>query len=189
MKRRFIIVAVVTMTAWFMVDCSNIGPKMITRDRFNCNTEISNSWKDQTLLNIVKLRYADMPLFIEVASIVSGYTMERSVNFNRQIRDTPGDYLSLGASGRYTDRPIITYSPITRQTFNLSFMIPIPPQAILFLMQSGWPLDVIFPLTVDAVNGLRSRVSTGENMREGDPAFYRVIVLLRKIQESGAVGM
>jgi hypothetical protein len=100
-----------------------------------------------------------------------------------------GDFLSLGTSGKYTDRPTITYVPITGQKFNASFMTPIPPQAILFLMQSGWPIDVVFPLTVDAINGLRSRVSAGENLRAGDSAFYRVIALLRKIQISGAVGM
>ena len=68
-------------------------------------------------------------------------------------------------------------------------MTPIPPRAILFLMQSGWSIDLVFPLTVDAVNGLRSRVFAGANMRGGDPAFYRVVALLRKIQKSGAVGM
>lgn len=56
-------------------------------------------------------------------------------------------------------------------------------------MQSGWPVDMIFPLTVDAVNGLRSRVSAGANERSGDPGFYRVISLLRIIQKSGAVSM
>ena len=54
--------------------CSQIGPKTVPRDRFDYNEAISRSWKEQTLLNIVKLRYADMPLFVEVASVVSGYT-------------------------------------------------------------------------------------------------------------------
>jgi hypothetical protein len=56
-------------------------------------------------------------------------------------------------------------------------------------MQTGWPVDLVFPLTVEAVNGLRSRVTAGANTREGDPGFYRVIDLLRKLQLSGAVGM
>ena len=100
-----------------------------------------------------------------------------------------GDFLSLGTAGKYTDRPTITYTPITGQQFNMSFMTPIPPRAILFLMQASWPVDLIFPLTVDAVSGLRSRVAAGANQRAGDRKFYRVIELLRKIQVSGAVGM
>lgn len=42
---------------------------------------------------------------------------------------------------------------------------------------------------MDAINGLRSCLSAGANMRKGDPGFYRVIERLRKIQLSGAVGM
>ena len=59
-----------------VVACTNIGPKTIPRDRFDYNEAISASWKEQTLLNIVKTRYADMPLFVEVASVVSGYSLE-----------------------------------------------------------------------------------------------------------------
>ena len=184
--------AVLLMAASFLTGCTNIGPKTVRRDRFNYNTAITNSWKEQTLLNVVRLRYADMPLFVDVASVVSGYTLEGSVNIGGTVSSenaVQGDFLSLGTAGKFTDRPTITYAPITGQKFNKSFMTPIPPRAILFLMQSGWPIDLVFPLTVDAVNGLRSRVAAGSSQRTGDPAFYRVISLLREIQKSGAVGM
>lgn len=180
------------VTIFIFSGCTNIGPKTVTRDRFNYNTAISDSWKEQTLLNIVKLRYADMPLFVEVASVVSGYTLEGSVNLGGTVSSKDsmtGDFLSLGTSGKYTDRPTITYVPITGQKFNTSFMTPIPPRVILFLMQTGWSVDVIFPLTVEAINGLRSSIAAGINRREGDSDFYRVVALFRKIQKSGAVGM
>ncbi len=175
-----------------LVGCSHIGPKTVPRDRFDYNTAIADSWKEQTLLNIVKLRYADMPLFVEVASIVSGYTLEGSVNLGGTVSSTTavqGDFLSLGTSGKYTDRPTITYAPITGAKFNESFMTPIPPQAVLFLLQSGWPVDMIFPIVVESINGLRSRQSAGSDQRLGDPEYYYLLSLLRKIQQSGAVGM
>jgi hypothetical protein len=68
-------------------------------------------------------------------------------------------------------------------------MTPIPPRALLFLMQTGWPADLIFPLTVDSINGLRSQVLAGANQRRGDESYYRVVELLRQIQQSGAIGM
>jgi len=176
----------------FLIGCSGIGPGTVPRDRFNYNQAISTSWKEQTLLNVVKLRYADMPLFVEVASVVSGYTLESSANIAGQVSSpdaVQGDSLIIGGSGKYTDRPTITYSPITGKTFNENFLTPIPPRAVLFLIQSGWPADLIFPLTVRAINGLRSRVSAGVDQRAGDPEFYRIIALFRQIQTSGAVGM
>ena len=172
--------------------CSSIGPESVTRDRFDYNTAISDSWKEQTLLNIVKIRYADMPLFVEVASIVSGYTLEGAVSLNGALSSSDAiqrNTLSLGSNGKFTDRPTITYVPITGSQFNKSFMTPIPPRVVLFLMQSGWSAELIFPLTVDSVSGLRSQVLAGANQRGGDPEYYRVVDLMRQIQLSGAIGM
>ncbi len=172
--------------------CSQIGPKTVPRDRFDYNAAISRSWKEQTLLNIVKLRYADMPLFVEVASVVSGYTLEGSVSLGGTLsseKAVQGDYLSMGTSGRFIDRPTITYAPITGSKFNESFMTPIPPRAILFLIQSGWPADIVLRICLDSINGHRSRVEGGANRREGDPGFYRMADLIREVQKSGAVGM
>jgi hypothetical protein len=188
---RFLTNAVLVFLS-LLCGCSAIGPKSVERDRFDYNTAISNSWKEQTLLNIVKLRYADMPLFVNVASIVAGYTLESEVRAGGVFPDKSnlgGTTFTAGASGRFIDRPTITYVPITGQQFNLSFMTPIPPSAVLFLMMNGWPADLIFPLIVDSMNGLRAGVAAGASQRGGDESFYRAITLLRQIQASGAVGM
>jgi len=189
MNHRLFMAAV---TMFWLIGCSHLGPQTVPRDRFDYNTAIADSWKDQTLLNIVKLRYADMPLFVEVASVVSGYTLEGSVNVGGTVSSSTavqGDFLSMGTTGKYTDRPTITYAPITGAKFNESFMTPIPPKAILFLLQSGWPVDMVFPIVVDSINGLRSRISAGVSKRLGDPGFYRLIKLLRKTQNSGTMSM
>jgi hypothetical protein len=183
---------IIAITVVFLSGCTHLGPKTVARDRFDYNTAISNSWKEQTLLNIVKIRYVDMPLFVDVASIVSGYTLEGSVNLSGTLSEegaVQGDFFTMGSSGKYTDRPTITYRPITGQQFNKSFMTPIPPRSILFLVQSGYPADLIYKVTVDSVNGWRGRVSAGANARLGDPQYFRMIKLMRKIQKSGSVGM
>ena len=180
------------VTVLFLSGCTHMGPTTVPRDRFDYNTAISDSWKEQTLLNIVKIRYIDMPLFVDVASIVSGYTLQSSVNLKGQVSSentVQGDFASIGTSGTFIDRPTITYTPITGQQFNKSFMTPIPPGSILFMIQSGWPADLIYSLTVDSVNGLRGRISAGVNARPSDRGFDRVVQLFRKIQQSGAVGM
>ena len=182
-----IIIAAISVTA-----CFNIGPKTIPRDRFDYNEAISNSWKEQTLLNIVKLRYADMPLFVDISSVVSGYTLESEVNVlgsRSSSGSLAGNSATVGGRATFTDRPTITYAPITGSQFNKSFMTPIPPRSILFLLQSGWSADMILPLTVDSINGLRSQISAGSRARSGDDSYYRVVELIRKMQLDGATGM
>jgi len=43
--------------------CVSVGPGTIDRDRFAYTDAISESWKRQMLLNLVKIRYADAPIF------------------------------------------------------------------------------------------------------------------------------
>jgi hypothetical protein len=82
----------------YLSGCTHLGPQTVPRDRFDYNTAIADSWKEQTLLNIVKLCYADMPLFVEVASVVSGYTLEGSVNLGGTVSSEAAaqvDFLSI----------------------------------------------------------------------------------------------
>ena len=84
--------------------CTHVGPRTVTVDRFDYATAIGESWKQQTLLNIVKIRYMDLPVFLDVSSIVAGYSIETSGNLGGQLSSSGAiqrDSLSLGASGKF----------------------------------------------------------------------------------------
>ena len=181
----------VVLVGFALAGCTTIGPQSVSRDRFDYNKAISDSWKEQTLLNIVKLRYADMPLFVEVASIVSGYTVEGTVGLEGTVFESGSApaTATFGGSGKFVDRPTITYVPITGSEFNQNFMTPVPPSAVLFLLQAGWPASLVLPMTVEGINGLRAQRSQGLRQRAGDKDFYRVIELFSILQDAGAMSM
>jgi hypothetical protein len=183
------------LTAFVLVmngGCRSIGPATIARDRFDYSSSISESWKRQTLLNIVKMRYLDPPIFVDVGQIVAGYSLETGINVNGQLsseRAGQGNGLLLGGSARLTDRPTITYTPLTGNKFLKGLMTPLSPESVFFTIQSGWPADAVLFITVASINGLKNQETSFGNVTPPDPDFLRALELLRKIQVSGAVAL
>lgn len=174
------------------VGCKSIGPRTVSRDRFNYSAALSESWKNQLLLNLVKTRYLDLPIYLDVGQIVSGYTLETGVSIFGQASPQAlrGDtFGGLGASGTFTDRPTITYTPLTGSKFLEGFLAQINPAKVMALVQSGYAADFILQLTVDSLNGLRNRPASLGAKHKPDADFFRVLSLFREVQDAGAVGM
>ena len=174
--------------------CGSIGPSTVNRDRFDYISAISESWKQQTLLNIVKIRYFDAPVFMEVGQVISGYELEGTLTSGGAVgigdkgaQGALGNFLNFGGGGLYLDRPTITYSPLTGQDFIKTMMTPFPPGAIMFLVEAGWSVDLLLQVSVQAINGIRNHKG-GLNAHPADPKFFEVLRLLKRIQASGGVG-
>lgn len=186
------LVAAAVVCALALAGCTHIGPGTVAVDRFDYSTAIADSWKQQTLLNIVKLRYVDLPVFVDVANIVSGYSLQTGVTASGTIASptaVQGDFASIGGQAVYTDRPTITYVPLTGEKFLHGLITPIDPKKIFFMLQTGFPADFILGLTVESLNGVRNRSAAGSVIREADPEFMRALELMRDLQAVGAFGM
>jgi hypothetical protein len=171
--------------------CAAIGPRSVVTDRFDYNAALSDSWKTQMLLNIVRLRYGDTPIFLDVASVINSYELSGSTSAGASFTFNPsyGNGANVGVAGFFANRPTISYSPLTGERFTRSMMTPIPPSSIFFLVQAGYRADAVFRALVQSVNGIKNRYGgSGRNM-PADPAFYDLISKLHQIQQSGALEM
>jgi hypothetical protein len=172
--------------------CASIGPATVPHDRIDYGSSIGNSWKEQTLLNIVKLRYADMPIFLEVAQVIAGYQLQSAVtgsftlgNFTASLIDRLTAAGTATAGSTYTDRPTVVYQPLTGVDFLKRLMTPVPPSSVLFMLQSGYAADRIMPIMLDSINGINNE--SNRLRRAADPKFTRLVELLREGQLAGAI--
>jgi hypothetical protein len=195
--RSYLLAPALTLLAAFGPGCRHFGPRSITADRIPYNEAIAASWKEQTLLNIVKMRYGDTPFFIDVPQITSGYTIQGGAATTGGIFPATSNLasfaqqlgLNLSLQGAYQDRPTISYTPQTNSQFIRNLTSPINPGSVLFLLQSGYPADVVFDLTVDSINGIRNRSVSGGQLRPADPEFTWLVQVIRKAQIAGSVGI
>jgi hypothetical protein len=170
--------------------CAGIGPTTVSRDRFDYTAAISDSWKHQMLFNMVKIRYGDAPVFLDVSSVISQYQIAGQISLGATFNHNPWSSSEvLGATGNYVDRPTITYTPILGDKFARSLMSPLPPPAILSLVQAGYPVDLVFRLLVQEINGIQNRFGGEAKAHSAAPEFYLLVDKMRRIQSAGAIGM
>jgi hypothetical protein len=154
---------------------------------------MADSWKEQTLLNIVKLRYLDTPMYVDVASVVASRELQTQLDVTSRLFPTPvstaQDYYNLEARGRYTDRPTISYVPLTGERFINGLLRPLPPQTVFAMMEAGHPADFVLQMAARAINDISNVSRSPPRAHAGNPDFAEVAAALRRIQRAGAVGM
>lgn len=188
---RKILLLTLTFLLLVVSGCASIGPQTVMNDSFDYTGVLAESWKQRMLFNMVRFRYGDTPYFLDVTSVINQYSLETGVNVNGQLSRTgAGDtFAGVGGHGTYTDRPTISYIPLSGEKFARSLMRPLPPSAVMFMIEAGYPVDSVLRVCVQSVNGIRNRFVAQFVAQPADNEFYQVLELLQQIQKAGAVNM
>jgi hypothetical protein len=185
------IVLCMTMTA-----CGRFGPRQIARDSFNYNEAIARSSNEQMLINLVRLRYREVPVFLAVGSVLTQYFYGGEASASAFFGKPAGDAANeiIGARGRmvYFERPTITYSPLGGQEFTQQLLTPLPNELVFSLVQSGWPPDQLLMMSLERVNNLEnipfSTVPSAESL-EGLRTFNHMVQVIIELSKRRALEM
>jgi hypothetical protein len=180
------------MSLLVVAGCS-IGPSTVSRDRGDYFDALGASWKEQTLSNAVSIRYGDVPVFLDVASIVSSYDFQANATVGntsnavgwRGVSQLPWAATAVGAGVTYADRPTISYAPLSGEKLTRRLIRPIPPLGIFELIQAGNAADVVLQIAVRSLNGIRNVGVSGGTLERADPEFYPLLDAFRRLQVAG----
>ncbi len=169
--------------------CTSIGPMTMDRDQLDYGRSVGDNWKNQMLTNLVRLRYVDMPVFVDVGQIVSGYSLETQVSADIGFSNsfTGGDSQGIGAGGKFTDRPTITYMPKTGEAYLRSLLEPVEPRALLSLVLAGYSSELLFSWAVESINGMKNYSVVAGKARRADPEFTEYVKLVQELQDVAAI--
>jgi hypothetical protein len=141
-----VLIILVTLTG-----CAARGPQTVARDAFDYSAAISKSRNDQMLLNIVRIRYMQVPNFLTVSSVIAGYTYQSSLGVYAQggVGRFEENFYGGSTNLNYIERPTITYNPLQGEEFSRRLLRNIPVDVLISLAQAGWPMDVLFRIAVE----------------------------------------
>jgi hypothetical protein len=174
-----------------LIGCTSIGPPTLRRDRLDYADALADAAKRETLLNIVKLRYADTPSLVTVSQLVAGYTLEGRVNLGSDFFTDSFDFsddVAVSVGGTFSDRPTVTYTPIKGDDFARVMLTPIPPSELFAMLAAGAPADLTLGLAVQSMNGLSNWTADARGPARFDPDFAEVLDLLGELRNDGVLG-
>ncbi|TDG33474.1 hypothetical protein [Paracraurococcus ruber] len=169
--------------------CTSIGPTRLDRDQLDYARVMAEAGKRQTLFNLVRMRYGEPPAFLVVSQVVSGYTLQGTIegNFTGFPSAKQSTFGAILGTAQYIDRPTFTLSPVTGEHFVQAYLRPFSPVDVLPLIQGGIPVDLLFRLIAQAIGPLQNTHPLGGPNRSGSAEFPLLLARLLRLQEGGAL--
>ncbi len=155
-------ISLIAATSILLTGCAGqLGPSMMKRDSLSYNESLQTAVDEQLLLNIVRLKYRDNPIFLDVGTVSSAYEFNRAAiaGFSIDLNTFEGTKFNPTVSASCTDKPTTVYQPLKGESLVKQMMSPITLQTMYLLNSSGWRIDRILRCCVQRMNNLKNAVS------------------------------
>ncbi|MBV8231311.1 MAG: hypothetical protein JO329_15125 [Planctomycetaceae bacterium] len=158
------------------------GPKVLEKTHGRYNEAVRRVDEEQLLRNLVRMRYNETPLDLNVSSIAAQYELDGGAEarpffaapnptsagvFHPFSRVLP-DVMVNGSN-----RPTITLVPGDSGDAVQRFLTPISTDTLVFLFQTSWPVSTVLRLWVERLNGVPNAASASGPPRCDVPDFAR----------------
>jgi len=140
---------------------TGLGPKAVRSERPDYNRQIVRSSDAELLLNLVRLRYNDSTLFFTLGGVVAQYSYDASLNAGGTAGGGNAASGSLGTALAYSEKPTITYTPLSGEEFATRMLTPVSLDAIMLFGQGGWSAERLLLVTVQRMNDVFNATTAG----------------------------
>jgi hypothetical protein len=178
------LLARVALLAACFAACGCLGPAAVRSTRMRYNEVVRSTNDEQLLMNLVRLRYADTPVFIDLPNITSQF----EVSAGGSDPGPGGAQTNFGIAGLTgRDTPTLSYHP--RQGREIAKALLNPLSADLFsVVTAGARLEQLFWMTLNDINDVQNAAhatTLAPRVADDNALFLRGVRLLAEIDDRG----
>ena len=180
--------AVVLVALW-AVASGCLGPNAIRHTRIKYNEVVRDTNDQQLLINIVRLRYADSAVFIDLPTITSQFEVSGRSNYLGGYGNQSPGPTSLGLGElSLRDTPTLSYHP--REGREIAKALLTPLSADLFsVVNAGAGIEQLLLLTINDMNDVPNApraTNLTPKVPDGNDEFLRGIRILASLRDREA---
>src|SRR5262245_13482950 len=170
--------------------CGCVGPKAVRYTRLRYNEVIRDTNDEQLLTNLVRLRYADSPVFIDLPSITSQFEFSGRGSYTGGVGNAFPGQSELGFGElALRDTPTLSYSPREGKEIAQALLTPLSTR-LFNVVRTGASLEQLLLMTVNDINDIsnasRAAILTPP-LADDNTRFVQGIRLLELLQEREAI--
>jgi hypothetical protein len=166
------------------------GPRTVGPAQRDYNEALGRAIDQQLLLNLVRLRYRENPLFLEFSSIVAQFNRSASIGASAKFLRGGADESGFSIGGSGSETPVLTLIPVKGRDFVQRMLAPIQPESFVALVQSGWSIERLLVCCVQEIARTRNVDPGSGRMLDLAPEldrFREIARVLRAIQVAGGI--
>ena len=172
--------------------CTKYGPVFLQSERSQYNQAIQKTNDEQLLLNLVRLKYHDTPLFMEVQNIASQFTLQNDMGISTQLQAGAMGIFTPDTSTFVEESPTISYSPLHGENFVQGVLTAISLKTIVLLFHSGWSVERVFKVCLQRIDKLKNAPGASGPTPKIAPKtkkFFQAVKYLQKLQVQGGLNL
>jgi len=169
-----------------------LGPAKLPPTRIDYNLAMQQSNNEEMLLNLVRMKYFEQPLFLQVGSVASSFSYNLSGGVgatlpeHHSIANGAYNVYSPTISGQYSDSPTVTYTAYQGQAYAQQFLADMDFDRFVTLYKAGWDIGYLMPIlfarfgTIDHTYDARKGF-----MPEHHARFLKLTDMMKRIDNRG----
>jgi hypothetical protein len=172
--------------------CVKYGPNHIKSERSSYNQAIQKTNNEQLILNLVRLKYRDNPLFMEVSNLASQFTIQNKIGLTAKLQTEAKGIFSPDSNVYIEERPTISYSPLHGDRFVKGVLRAVSLKTVVLLFHSGWSIERVFKVCLQRLNNLKNAPSASgptPKIAPNTDKFFKAVRFLRSIQIKGGLNL
>ena len=143
-----------------------LGPTVLKGNRLGYNQHLHASNNEELLINIVRMRYCEQPLFLQVGAITASFGSATSLgvsgSHNSRISAVyPRTSVTPSLGYSYSENPTIVYAPIQGAEYASRMLSEVDLSTYLLMVRGGWSLRTLSRLLVMRIGQLHNPVPNG----------------------------
>jgi len=169
-----------------------VGPSLYKTSFTQYNDAVRKTLDEQMLANLVRMRYFESPIFLQVSSLNTSFSVGGNLGATgTYVSGSPDAYVaSIG--GTYSENPTISFSMPESREYYGRLMAPLSAKQITALVLGGFDTELVFRTSVRGINGLKNLNADHDNS-SAEPLYHarfrEMLGLITKLRSEGLIDL